>query len=224
MQQNSLSHEHVPKLFDASDLHITITVPDNAISQITPQVILRSKCLVVGDAACGKTSLVKSFSSKEDFPAKYSMTTQVDLTVKTVAALQNIDVDLFVYDVPGQSIFNRDGLQTYHYKDASYILCVFDVSSRRSFEQCAAWINAVTAASPGNKNAEILLVANKVDLRQKNSQFVDSVEGKEYAESRGYKYFECSAKKHQGVESPFQYMANQTHEKYNQPPKVTHKI
>ncbi|KAL3790371.1 hypothetical protein HJC23_002757 [Cyclotella cryptica] len=212
MQQNSLSHEHVPKLFDASDLHIT--VPDNAISQITPQVILRSKCLVFGEI----------LSSKEDFPAKYSMTTQVDLTVKTVAALQNIDVDLFVYDVPGQSIFNRDGLQTNHYKDASYILCVFDVSSRRSFEQCTEWINAVTAASPGNKDAEILLVANKVDLRQKNSQFVDSVEGKEYAESRGYKYFECSAKKHQGVESPFQYMANQTHEKYNQPPKVTHKI
>ena len=61
----------------------------------------------VGDAACGKTSLMKSFSSKEEFPVKYLMTTHADLTVETVVMAENIFVDLFVYDMPGQSIFSR---------------------------------------------------------------------------------------------------------------------
>jgi GTPase SAR1 family protein len=91
---------------------------------------------------------------------------------------------------------------------------VFDATSRESFEHCTEWINRVTEASPSNKDAEVLLVANKVDLRQENPQFVDSVGSKEYAERRGYKYFECSAKKNQGVASPFQYMASKTCERY----------
>ncbi|KAL7521350.1 hypothetical protein ACHAWX_006069 [Stephanocyclus meneghinianus] len=140
------------------------------------------------------------------------MTTHVDLTVKTVVMPENFFVDLFVYDMPGQSIFNR--LHTAHCNDASYILCVFDASSRQSLEQCPEWINMVAEASPSNKDAEVLLVANKVDLRQDKSPFVDSVEGKDYAERRGYKYFECSAKKNQGVANPFQYMASQTFERY----------
>lgn len=112
------------------------------------------------------------------------------------------------------SIFLQEGLHTAHCNDASYILCVFDASSRQSLEQCPEWINMVTEASPSSKDAEVLLVANKVDMRQDKSQFVDSVEGKEYAERRGYKYFECSAKKNQGVANPFHYMASQTFERY----------
>ena len=79
---------------------------------------------------------------------------------------------------------------TYYWDDATFIICVFDVSSRRSFSSCSKWIRAVRSSVGGgdgtgtvsggggdgnvggggrrrdNGKIPAILVANKTDLRE----------------------------------------------------------
>ncbi len=98
-----------------------------------------------------------------------------DVNIKTNRNInKNITVDLFLFDVGGQSIFNQRGLSSRFYKNCSYIICVFDVSSRKSLKSCDTWIQAVKSSlqrqgqeqqQQQEEVARTILVANKVDLR-----------------------------------------------------------
>lgn len=74
-----------------------------------PQVVLREKVVIVGDEAVGKTSLVQMFTSDgSEYPKNYVMTTDVDFSMKSVIVPDtNVEVDLFLYDMAGQSIFHQ---------------------------------------------------------------------------------------------------------------------
>ncbi|KAL7470002.1 hypothetical protein ACHAXS_010253 [Conticribra weissflogii] len=219
MLSSTKSKSDVPEvhLFDNSDLSVPRT--DQIITSFNPDVILRAKVVLVGDAECGKTSLVQSIlSNGQNYPNKYNMTTEIDLSVNEVSIPDtNVTVDLFLYDVPGASTFHQRGLQSKHYNDASIVVCVFEVSSRKSFQSCSKWIQSVRSAQtefPTNE-VEVILVANKVDLRgnEDNGEVsqaeVDSAEGECFANDNGFKYFETSALDGYNVDSLFQHIATQ---------------
>jgi len=102
---------------------------------------------------------------------------------------------------------------------ANHIVCCYDISSRRSFENCSKWIQF--ARGTGAHNAQVLVLANKIDLREnapKNEYDaeVSADEGKKYAEKRGFEFFECSALKSIRTKLPFQHIAKLTHDKHIQ--------
>lgn len=241
-----------PSPFAPSDL--SISGIDTSLSSHYNSVILREKVVIVGDESVGKTSLVRSFMSNQGMGMDgtsgsirnqdYQMTAGVEWNVKQVPIMKNNDanmvektkrnmnmnantnitVDLFLFDIGGQSIFNQRGLSTRFYKNCSYIICVFDVSSRKTLQSCDTWIQAVQSASSQGQQemAGIILIANKVDLREDNDSIVevDDEEGMQFAKERNLPYFECCADRPSSVNAPFTYIATQAASRYQEEEEV----
>lgn len=72
-------------------------------------VKLAAKCILAGDPAVGKTALVQMFRSDgTHFQKNYTLTTGVDLVVKTVPVLDTNDsVELFIFDSAGKELFSE---------------------------------------------------------------------------------------------------------------------
>eukprot|EP01083_Nonionella_stella_P292449 994619_1 len=73
----------------------------------------------------------------------------------------NVDVDLFLYDFGGQSIFHQREMAKEYQKDATYILCVYDISSRTSLQSISTWLASVRSVV--GQKIPAILVANKID-------------------------------------------------------------
>mmetsp|Transcript_51710 Transcript_51710/g.155191 ORF Transcript_51710/g.155191 Transcript_51710/m.155191 type:complete len:242 (-) Transcript_51710:26-751(-) len=220
------SMEEEPGPFAPSDLSIEMGMSDDAGAPLetshVPKLVLREKVVIVGDASAGKTSLSRMFSSGgQDFPKNYVMTSSVELCVKEVAIPDtNAFVDLFLYDMAGQSVFNQRELGTYYWDDVSFIVCVFDVSSRKSFSSCSKWVQSVrSAGNDGRGEIPALLVANKTDLRDggiDSRSEIDTEEALKYAREEGFEYFECSALLGRHVDRPFHFVAAQALQRHRQ--------
>eukprot|EP01083_Nonionella_stella_P171704 587127_1 len=129
------------------------------------KIVLREKVIIVGESCVGKSSLIKSFVGKGSFnydaqATKYLMTTRLDMQIVTVEN-GNVDVDLFLYDFGGQSIFHQREMAKEYQKDATYILCVYDISSRTSLQSISTWLASVRSVV--GQKIPAILVANKID-------------------------------------------------------------
>ncbi|KAG1690520.1 hypothetical protein DVH05_028024 [Phytophthora capsici] len=177
--------------------------------------VLRCKVAIVGDATVGKTALLQVLkSSGHEYPKNYVMTSDVELSTKSIAIPDtNVVVELYLFDCAGQSIFNQLDFGTVHYKGASIALVVFDVNNKESFKSCSKWYQDVRDASP-NHNIPGVLLANKTDLRYNNRDAISTKEAEEFAERNDLKYFECSAQQNAGVEAAFTYIADWFYKKY----------
>ncbi|XP_027451550.2 intraflagellar transport protein 27 homolog isoform X1 [Zalophus californianus] len=72
-------------------------------------VKLAAKCILAGDPAVGKTALAQIFRSDgAHFQKNYTLTTGVDLVVKTVPVSDTGDsVELFIFDSAGKEMFSE---------------------------------------------------------------------------------------------------------------------
>ncbi|XP_015215066.2 intraflagellar transport protein 27 homolog isoform X3 [Lepisosteus oculatus] len=70
-------------------------------------VKLRAKCILVGDAAVGKSALSQMFRSDgSHFQKNYSMTAGVEVLTRTVHIPDTSDgVELFIFDSAGKEVF-----------------------------------------------------------------------------------------------------------------------
>jgi GTPase SAR1 family protein len=76
-----------------------------------------------------------------------------------------------------------------YYRSSKAALCVYDVCKKETFEAVGDWIRAYRDVV--GEKSPILLIANKIDCMDRE---VETKEGKEYAESNGYRFLEVSAK------------------------------
>jgi Ras-related protein Rab-5C len=208
-----------PSPFAPSDL--SILGIDTSQSSHINTTILREKIIFVGDAAVGKSSLVQTFLSQDTDVLKnrhYLMTAGANLNVKQVHVPNtNITVDLFLFDIGGQNVFNQREVSSLFWKDCNCIVCVFDVSSRKSFQSCEIWIQAIQSTQRSIvENIPVILVANKIDLRDEKDSTVevDYEEGVQLAKERQYQYFECSTQRPMSVDSLFMHIALQSASSY----------
>ena len=187
-----------------------------------PRLLLRCKVAVVGDATVGKSALTQMFhSGGHMFPKNYVMTSAVDFAVKEVLIPNSsAGVELYLFDCAGQSIFNQRELNSKYWENTSYVMVVYDVSSRESFQSVSKWLQSVRSVRSSSSSQPSLpgvLVANKIDLREggiNSRAVVESAEGLAMAQSCGLEYFECSAQTGRDVDRPFNYMASQFHGNY----------
>ena len=80
----------------------------------------------------------------------------------------NASVELFLFDCAGQSIFNQKELSAKYWENTAFVMCVYDVSNRESFQSVQKWhmqVRSVRQTSSGGALPGVL-VANKVDLRE----------------------------------------------------------
>lgn len=164
------------------------------------------KCVVCGDSTVGKSALTQVFCSDgSQYPKTYLMTTGVDVVVKNVNIPDTPDVvEMFFYDMGGKEIY--DDVVQHHMANAQMIMFVYDVTSNESFNNIEEWHKKVKSVL-GEKQIPSVMVGNKTDLALSGRQVVEEEEGKQFAESLGMQFFQCSAKDGNQVDVPFLHLA-----------------
>ncbi|XP_056607260.1 intraflagellar transport protein 27 homolog [Triplophysa dalaica] len=174
-------------------------------------VKLRARCVVVGDAAVGKSSICHMFRSDGAvFQKNYNMTAGVELLEKSVSVPESSDsVEFFIYDSPGRELF-ADACENV-WGQPSVMCVVFDITSEASFTSCSHWVERVRSHCNGLQVPGVL-VGNKCDLSFRRE--VDSAEAQTWAQTHGFQYHETSAKEIGQFEAPFLSLAQMFHSLY----------
>ena len=121
-------------------------------------MIVNKKVVIVGDEACGKTSLL-SVIHKQHFPDKPP--TCYEGFVHTVE-LTNYKVNLAFWDTPGSDEYSK--LRPLSYRDADVFLVSFSLESEESFRNAInKWIPEIINSS-GDRVIKIIFVGLKMDI------------------------------------------------------------
>ncbi|KAL1959559.1 hypothetical protein VTO42DRAFT_1594 [Malbranchea cinnamomea] len=172
---------------------------------------VRRKLVLLGDGACGKTSLLNVFT-RGFFPTVYEPTVFENYVHDIY--VDGIHMELSLWDTAGQEEFDR--LRALSYDDTQAIMLCFSVDSRDSLENVESkWTAEIAEHCPG---AKIVVVALKCDLREEQDEKADNSangegerrtiityeEGLEVAKRIGaLRYLECSAMRNRGVNEAF---------------------
>ena len=153
------------------------------------------KYIIIGDASVGKSNLLMKFTENK-FNESYQATIGVEFGAK------NLDINkktyrIQIWDTAGQENFHS--ITRSYYKNSVCAMVVYDITSRKSFDNVLNWIEEVQNNS--SKTILIVLVGNKIDLKENRDISFD--EGKELANRNGIIFMETSAKTGEGVEEIF---------------------
>ncbi|KAI4157214.1 MAG: hypothetical protein L6R39_000719 [Caloplaca ligustica] len=169
------------------------------------------KLVLLGDGACGKTSLLNVFT-RGYFPTVYEPTVFENYVHDIF--VDGVHIELSLWDTAGQEEFDR--LRSLSYDDTHTIMLCFSVDSKDSLENVESkWVGEIAENCQGVK---LVLVALKCDLRassdddeegdpaqpRKEKDMIDYKEGLEVARRiQALRYLECSAKRNRGVNEAF---------------------
>ncbi|CAK6442291.1 unnamed protein product [Pipistrellus nathusii] len=155
------------------------------------------KCVLVGDGAVGKTSLVVSYTTN-GYPTEYVPTAFDNFSA--VVSVDGQPVRLQLCDTAGQDEFDRLRPLCYTHADA-FLLC-FSVVSPTSFQNVTEkWVPEVRRHCP---RAPVLLVGTQSDLREDVKVLIELDKAKEKPvpeeaarlcaeQVKAAAYIECSA-------------------------------
>jgi len=165
------------------------------------------KCVVVGDGAVGKTSMLISYTSKE-FPKEYIPT--VFDNYETNIKVDGKAVFLGLWDTAGQEGYDR--LRPLSYPQTDVFLICFSIMSPTSFQHIEQkWKPELAHHATG---IPFLIIGTKADLRDDEAQVAQLKEKGKYksyeelsqaAQAMGaQKYVECSALNRKGLDEVFE--------------------
>ena len=120
------------------------------------------KIVLVGDGAVGKTSPRKQYLG-QGFDTDYLSTMGADFALHDTT-IENTHIRWQIWDLAGQPVF-KDVVRAYYTKIFGGVL-VYDVTRRQTFENVEKWLNDIWSHSGREKNVPVVLIANKVDLRE----------------------------------------------------------
>ena len=153
------------------------------------------KVVFVGDAAVGKTQIIKKFVNNS-FSDEYLTTMGLDFYEKIINSNEK-KIKLVLWDSAGQEKF-RVMMQNY-YENAHLIVFVYAVDDKNTFKNIKNWVKNVKEQT--NEKPKFLLVGNKCDLEDKRQ--VSIVEAQQYAKTNNMEFIEVSAKKGKNIENMF---------------------
>ncbi|KAK2075341.1 hypothetical protein P8C59_009473 [Phyllachora maydis] len=181
---------------------------------------VQRKLVLLGDGACGKTSLLNVFT-RGYFPTVYEPTVFENYVHDIF--VDNVHIELSLWDTAGQEEFDR--LRSLSYDDTDLIMLCYSVDSKDSLENVESkWVGEIADNCPGVK---LVLVALKCDLREGGDEddaaaaavgdttnedgnprekgpTINYDQGLEVARRiNALRYLECSAMRNRGVNEAF---------------------
>lgn len=162
---------------------------------------LSIKCVLVGDSKVGKSSILSRYMYNTFFLNSMS-TIGVDFGAKKINIKYGRDdynIKLNIWDTTGDKLY-RSIVESY-YMNASYILLVFDINNRISFNSV---MRLYDDTKDNNNKTTFILVGNKTDVsgyNQLSEKQISSVAKKE-----NISYLLISAKEDNNIHSLFKHV------------------
>jgi len=139
------------------------------------------KFIITGDAAVGKSSLLIRLTDQR-FLANPDPTLGVEFGSKLITIPEeNKVVKLQCWDTAGQESFRA--ITRSYYRGAAGCLLVYDVTSRKSFENVRNWLADVREHA--DPHVSCILVGNKVDLCEPSATSAGSAESNPSSPPKG---------------------------------------
>ena len=159
------------------------------------------KIVLVGDGAVGKTSLRKQYLG-EGFESDYLSTMGADFALHDTT-IGTTQVRWQIWDLAGQPVF-ADVVKAYYTQIFGGIL-VYDVTRRQTFENTENWLSDIRSHSGRDRQVPVVLLGNKIDLRdEEGAESTSSEESQALADRLGVPLVETSAKTGSGVQAAFE--------------------
>lgn len=162
-----------------------------AVCQHTDLSMFLDQCkvLFVGDANCGKTSLIKRFTSST-FDEAYKPTRGVDFEAKYFDVLE-VDYNCGFWDFPGHDEFKF--INQSYYKNANVVVVVFDLTRPSTLMNAKKWMKESLTANLQTDPIRFL-VGTKSDLLSKRAQEGLEIHANLIAQELDAEYFSISSK------------------------------
>ncbi|KAI6192441.1 Rho-related GTP-binding protein RhoU [Aphelenchoides fujianensis] len=147
------------------------------------------KCVLVGNSAVGKTSLIDAYTKKR-FNDNYVPTTFDNYSGTVNVDKKQIQIDLS--DTSGDPEF--DSLRPLSFAEANVFLLCFKVTDNASWNSLTDhWLPEIRAVAP---HVPVILVGTQEDLRWCHyapREVVDPKRVRKFAEKQNVDFIECSA-------------------------------
>ncbi len=171
---------------------------------------IKTKVCLVGEAAVGKTSLIRRFV-QDEFDDRYITTLGAKVSKKEMAfdvadRDVKIQMDMTVWDIMGEKGF-RDLLKEAFFHGAKGVLAVCDLTRYSTLKELDDWVQSVF-----NVVGEIPVVyaINKIDLKDEVMILYGDKEIEQAARAFEAPFFYTSAKTGENVEFVFRRLGTMT--------------
>lgn len=165
------------------------------------------KIIIIGDSCVGKSNLLLQFTDKR-FNPLHDLTIGVEFGVKIIS-YGKINYKLQIWDTAGQEAFKS--ITKSYYRNAIGCMLVYDVTNRKSFENISGWLDDATSLC--DKNTEMVLIGNKIDVYDLSKRVISYEEGKQFADEHNISFFETSAINGTNVEECFTHIVSMVQKK-----------
>ncbi|XP_065065965.1 ras-related protein Rab-26-like isoform X2 [Rhopilema esculentum] len=177
-----------------------VDVPD--ARQLKSPDIPEYKVMLIGDSGVGKTCVLVRFKDGAFLSGSFISTVGIDFKNKLLV-LDGSKIKLQIWDTAGQERFRS--ITHAYYRDAHALLLLYDVSSRKSFENSRAWLSEIQEYATGE--VVVMLLGNKADLAKE--KVVKREEGAKLAKDFQVPFLETSAKSGMNIELAFEAAARE---------------
>eukprot|EP01122_Echinamoeba_exundans_P002346 TRINITY_DN1228_c0_g1_i2.p1 TRINITY_DN1228_c0_g1~~TRINITY_DN1228_c0_g1_i2.p1 ORF type:complete len:206 (+),score=36.34 TRINITY_DN1228_c0_g1_i2:53-670(+) len=160
------------------------------------------KILIVGDIAVGKSNLVHRFTAGKYAGEELPASTGADYVPKDLT-VDGHKVRVKIWDTAGQEKFQQ--ITASYYRGSHGCIVCYDITKEDSFNNLETWCSQVDKQAMGNVSK--VVVGCKSDLEE--SRAVKQDAGREFAESKGFGFFEASSKAGTGVQEAWEALVRQ---------------
>ena len=154
------------------------------------------KILLLGDISVGKTCILTRYSDNT-FREEHFVTVGLDFIKKSVNLDNGKTVNIQIWDTAGQDRFKS--ITKNYYKGAHGIILIYDVTTRKTFDNVRKWIDTIKEEVSDKVN--VILVGNKID--NNDNRKVTTEEGQKIANEYKLPFYETSAKTGDNINKAF---------------------
>ena len=175
---------------------------DITIEEITSPITenikedLKLKLVLLGDSGVGKTNLISRYISNS-FDENTRATIGVEFFCKNFRINKKRTIKVEIWDTAGQERYKA--ITSVYYKGAKGAFIVYDITSRKTFENVDKWIGEIKERT--TDDVKLIIIGNKTDL--KNEREITREEALVKFEDRDIPIIETSALEDTNVNEAF---------------------